>query len=199
MADIPINIPADIKPKPFFEELVPQQFKAITAVTPIEGLEGTEFSLQFDIEGPNGGSWSIVVNDGKNMESRPGGYGKALITMKLAESDWRDAITGKAGMNIGLNMAAPSMDAAQAKAQLEILKGIKGTLSTEITKEDGSIFPVTIVFNKSESPQTKIKMKMADYLDMQTGKLDGPNAFMQGRLTIEGDMMFAMQLGQFRF
>jgi len=199
MADLSINIPEDIKPKPFFEELVPQQFKAITSATPLVGLDGTVFSLHFDIEGPSGGSWGIVVTDGKNMEIKPGGYDKALITMKLKESDWRDAIMGKAGMNIGLGMAGPSMDAAQAKAQFDTLKDIKGTLFTEITKDDGSIFPVTIMFNKAKEPQTKIKMKMADYLEMQSGKLDGPNAFMQGRIIIEGDMMFAMQLGQIRF
>lgn len=198
MADIPIPIPGDIKPKPFFEELVPQQFKAITAVTPLEGLEGTEFSLQFDIEGPNGGCWGIVVTGGKSMAIKPGGYDKALISMKLQENDWRDAITGKAGMNIGMNMDR-TMDTAQARSQLDILKNIKGILITEITKDDGSIFPVTITFDKADTPQAKIKMKMSDYLDMQAGKLDGPTAFMQGRLMIEGDMMFAMQLGQFRF
>lgn len=193
-----INIPEDINPKPFFEELVPQQFTAITAETPIEGVEGIVFSLQFDIDGPNGGSWGIVVTDGKKMEIKPGGYDQALITMKLREQDWRDAITGKAGMNIGMNMDR-QMSGEQARTQFEALKNLRGKLVTEITKSDGSLFPVEISFNKAQDPVTTIKMKMEDYLDLQSGKLDGPNAFMQGKLQIEGDMMFAMQLGQFRF
>lgn len=194
---VELNIPENIMPKPFFEELVPQQFKAVIAERPIEGVEGIEFSLQFDIDGPNGGSWGVVVTDGKKMEIKPGGYDKALITMKLKEQDWRDAITGKAGLSIGADMGR-GLSGDQARSQFEILKNIRGKLEVELVKEDGSIFPVTIIFNKTDSPVAKIKMKMADYLEMQAGKLDGPGAFMQGKLQLEGDMMFAMQLGQLR-
>lgn len=192
-----INVPEGIKPKEFFEQFVPLQFKTITAATPIEGVDGIEFSLQFDIEGPSGGSWGIVVTDGKKMEIKPGGYDKALITMKLSEGDWRDAISGKAGMNLDMN-ANRGMKPEQARAQFEMLKNLKGVLVTELTKEDGTIFPVTIIFNKADNPTTKIKLKMADYLAMQSGELDGPTAFMQGKLMMEGDMMFAMQLGQLK-
>lgn len=194
---VELNIPENIMPKPFFEELVPQQFKAVIAEHPIEGVEGIEFSLQFDIDGPNGGAWGVVVTDGKKMEIKPGGYDKALITMKLKEQDWRDAITGKAGLSIGADMGR-GLSGDQARSQFEILKNIRGKLEVELMKEDGSIFPVTIIFNKTDSPVAKIKMKMADYLEMQAGKLDGPSAFMQGKLQLEGDMMFAMQLGQLR-
>lgn len=194
---VELNIPEDIMPKPFFEELVPQQFKAVIAEQPIEGIEGIEFSLQFDINGPNGGSWGVVVTDGKNMEIKPGGYENALLTVKLTEKDWRDAITGKAGLSVGADMGK-SLSGEQARSQFEILKNIRGKLEVELIKDDGSIFPVTIVFNKSDSPVAKIKMKMTDYLEMQAGKLDGPGAFMQGKLQLEGDMMFAMQLGQLR-
>lgn len=194
---VELNIPEDIMPKPFFEELVPQQFKAVIAEQPIEGIEGIEFSLQFDINSPNGGSWGVVVTDGKNMEIKPGGYENALLTVKLTEKDWRDAITGKAGLSVGADMGK-GLSGEQARSQFEILKNIRGKLEVELIKDDGSIFPVTIVFNKSDSPVAKIKMKMTDYLEMQAGKLDGPGAFMQGKLQLEGDMMFAMQLGQLR-
>ena len=38
------------------------------------------------------------------------------------------------------------------------------------------------------------KMKLADFVAMQEGKLNGQEAFMTGRLRIEGDMAFMMQV-----
>jgi putative sterol carrier protein len=41
---------------------------------------------------------------------------------------------------------------------------------------------------------TTIKVAWADWQDMAAGKLDGMTAFMQGKLSVEGDMSNAMQL-----
>jgi len=37
-------------------------------------------------------------------------------------------------------------------------------------------------------------MKLADFVAMQEGRLNGQEAFMTGRLRIEGDMAFMMQV-----
>ena len=41
---------------------------------------------------------------------------------------------------------------------------------------------------------TTIKVAWSDWQDMADGKLDGMTAFMQGKLSVEGDMSNAMQL-----
>lgn len=41
---------------------------------------------------------------------------------------------------------------------------------------------------------TTIKVAWSDWQDMSDGKLDGMTAFMQGKLSVEGDMSNAMQL-----
>jgi putative sterol carrier protein len=37
-------------------------------------------------------------------------------------------------------------------------------------------------------------MKLADYVAMQEGRLNGQEAFMTGKLKVEGDMGFLMQI-----
>jgi putative sterol carrier protein len=191
-----IKVPENINPKEFFEQLLLKQFEAAKATNPIEGMEGTEFSMQFDVDGPNGGTWSVVVKNGKDMKISAGPYDKAQITMKLSESDWRDSVTGKSGIMMDMNR---QLNASRAKTQLEALKNIKGKMITLLKKPDGSVMPVTIMFNKADNPVTTIKMAVEDYVAMNEGKLDGQSAFMQGKIEIEGDMMFAMQLSQVQF
>jgi putative sterol carrier protein len=51
-----------------------------------------------------------------------------------------------------------------------------------------------MMFNNAAAPKTTMRMTMADYLDMQTGKQNGQQLFMQGRVRVEGDMAFLMQV-----
>ena len=49
--------------------------------------------------------------------------------------------------------------------------------------------------NEEDGPaDTTIKVAWSDWQDMADGKLDGMTAFMQGKLSVEGDMSNAMQL-----
>ena len=49
-------------------------------------------------------------------------------------------------------------------------------------------------FNNATAPRTTLRMTLADYLDMQDGKQNGQQLFMQGRIRVEGDMGFLMQV-----
>ncbi len=54
-------------------------------------------------------------------------------------------------------------------------------VAQQVTQEDGAA-------------DTTIKVAWQDWQDMADGKLDGMTAFMQGKLSVEGDMSNAMQL-----
>jgi putative sterol carrier protein len=54
-------------------------------------------------------------------------------------------------------------------------------VAQDVTEEDGAA-------------DTTIKVTWGDWQDMADGKLDGMTAFMQGKLSVEGDMSNAMQL-----
>ncbi len=49
----------------------------------------------------------------------------------------------------------------------------------------------------SEDPTMAITADGQDYIDMVTGKLDGMQAFMQGKLKLKGDMNLAMKMTSF--
>ena len=51
----------------------------------------------------------------------------------------------------------------------------------QVTEEDGPA-------------DTTVKVAWSDWEDMAAGKLDGMTAFMQGKLSVDGDMSNAMQL-----
>ena len=51
-----------------------------------------------------------------------------------------------------------------------------------------------IQIDRVYTPRTVLKMKLEEYLDMQTGKLNGQEAFMTGKIKVEGDMGFLMQI-----
>jgi putative sterol carrier protein len=52
------------------------------------------------------------------------------------------------------------------------------------------------VNNSDAAADTTVKVSLADFLAMSDGSLDATMAFMQGKLTIEGDMSAALQLQQ---
>jgi putative sterol carrier protein len=57
----------------------------------------------------------------------------------------------------------------------------------------------TVSEKPDQSPRTTLRIKGVDFLRLVTGGASGPELFMTGRLSIEGDMMFAAQVaGMFK-
>jgi putative sterol carrier protein len=51
-----------------------------------------------------------------------------------------------------------------------------------------------VCFGGAETPRTVMKAKIEDYIAIGQGKLNGQEAFMTGRVRVEGDMAFMMQI-----
>ncbi len=186
-------VPKDVTVKKYFEEIVAQSFGDQIKNQPIQGMEGTEFSIQFVVTGSGGATYAIVVKDGKEFKVVPGGIASPLLKVELSENDWRDSVTGQVEGAMDQFMKPERA----SKKYFDVLKGMRGTLNLALAKVDGGTFASKITFNGSEMPSTTIKMKVADYAAMNRGEIKGPAAFMAGKMKIEGDMGFAMKLGQF--
>ncbi len=66
-----------------------------------------------------------------------------------------------------------------------------GTHTYQVKVTDGRC---TIEKEISEKPRVTLVLSAPDFLRLVTGKLNGTNAFMQGKLKLAGDMIFAMTM-----
>lgn len=185
MAEQP-QLPDSVTPAQFFEELMPMGFAAQAQEN---NTPRPDFKIQFRLTGDGGGDWIVELKDGK-MTGTKGVSDTANLTVTLTEKDWRDAALGRNGASLGLIIPQPRPGRPDNSARAMALKG---TMALELAR-DGDPFKVEMCFNNAAAPRTLLKMKLQEYLDMQTGKLNGQEAFMTGKIKVEGDMGFLMQI-----
>jgi len=184
MAEQPA-VPESVTPEQFFEQFLPMGFAAQVEVS---GTPPADFTMQYHVTGAGGGDWHVAIAGGQ-MTARKA-TGEAHLTFSLSVDDWRDAVLGRGGAAISLIVppSRPGRPDNSARA-----KQLKGTLALELAR-DGNPVRVEMAFNDAPAPRTVIKMKVVDYVAMQEGRLNGQEAFMMGKMKVEGDLGFLMQI-----
>ena len=187
MADQPA-LPEDVTPEQFFEQMLPMGFAAQAQGGAGDGAP-REASMQYHVTGPGGGDWTLVISGGQMTSKK--GSAEANVTFTVSVDDWRDAVLGRDGATLGLILPQPRPGRPDNSARALALKG---TMGLELSREGKDPFKLEISFNNAPAPKTVVKMKLSEFVDLQTGKLNGQEAFMQGRIKVEGDMGFLMQI-----
>ena len=185
MADEPA-VSEDVTPAQFFEQLLPMGFEAqrqAGAAVP------QDFTMQYVLTGPGGGEWTVTIKDG--VMSTTKGRQDAVITFTLSIDDWRDAVLARNGATLALLLPQNRPGRPDNSARV---KQMKGTVAQELSRDGMDPFKLEMTFGGAATPRTVLKMKLADFVAMQEGRLNGQEAFMTGRLRIEGDMAFMMQI-----
>ena len=182
-------LPEDVTPEQFFEQMLPMGFAAQSQ----GGGDGAprEATMQYHVTGPGGGDWTLVISGGEMKASK--GSTDANVTFTVSIDDWRDAVLGRDGATLALILPQPRPGRPDNSARALALKG---TMGLELSRDGKDPFKVEMCFNNAAAPKTVVKMRLAEFVDMQTGKLNGQEAFMTGKLKVEGDLGFLMQLGQ---
>lgn len=181
------QVPEGVSPAQFFQELLPMGFAA-QAESGANVPRG-DFSMQFELLGEDGGEWFVAIVEGR-MSGRAG-RGEANLGFRLALDDWRDAVLGRNGATLALILPQnrPGRPDNSGRA-----KQLRGTLALELARDAGEPFRVEMIFGGAAEPRTLMKMKLADYVAMQEGRLNGQEAFMMGKMKVEGDVGFLMQI-----
>ncbi len=185
MADQPA-VPENVTPEQFFEQLMPMGFEAQRQGG---GTLPQDFTMQYVVTGDGGGEWAVTIRDGAMTATK--GRHDAVLTTTLSASDFYDAVLGRNGASISLLLpqSRPGRPDNSGRA-----KQMKGTVAQELSREGGDPFKLELTFNGAATPRATVKMKLADFVAMQEGRLNGQEAFMTGRLRVEGDMAFMLQV-----
>lgn len=176
----------DVTPAQFFEQMLPMGFQAQAAGG---GATPQDFHIQFNLTGEGGGSWHAAIANGA-MQVTPGTQ-DANLTVTLSVDDWRDAVLGRNGaaLSIILPASRPGRPDNSARA-----RALKGTMALELARDGKDPFKVEMTFNGATAPRTVLRMAIGDYVAMQEGTQNGQMLFMQGKIKVEGDMGFLMQV-----
>jgi putative sterol carrier protein len=118
--------------------------------------------------------------------------------MALHADDERRAqgIDSKGYVKMTLDQVTSEMSARVAQKG-----GIKGKVvkfhfgDQGVVRINGAADPAT-VDNEDGAADCTVRVSLSDFIDMAQGRLNSMNAFMTGKIRIEGDMGIAMQLGQ---
>jgi putative sterol carrier protein len=183
------EVSENVTVKEYFEEVVPQIFEEEMSKQAISGMEGTEFTVEFDIEGK---SYGLNISDAKSLKVFEGPLDNPMLKVKLNEDTWRKAVTGKIPGAMDMFM---DMGQMANRRRYDTLASTKGAIDVELGMPDGNTEQLSITFNGSESPKVIFKAALEDWAKVSSGEIPGPTAFMSGKLKIDGDMSFAMALG----
>jgi hypothetical protein len=170
----------------FFEKVVPEGFAADA-----ENASQEDATLAYVVTGDGGGAWLLKVSGGKMTVERA--KGEALVTYTVSAIDAQDAINSRNGATPGL--LVPPRRPGQKAGAGSAVKALRGTVEQNLTRPDGDPFKVEICFNGAATPKTKLTLALADQVAMAEGRMNPQEAFMTGKLKVEGDMGFMMQVG----
>ena len=164
----------------YFESYIPSLIEKRLAEKPVPDMEGTTFTLQLTIKGEKSLSYGIAIKDAKEITVTPGEIENPMFSIVLTE-DFIKPIVDMASSFTG-------------KKQYDAVSQAKGTVDVDMSMPGDWTMPLTMVFNGASQPSMRIAGSSTDFAKMASGELNGPAAFMQGKIKLDGDMAFGLSL-----
>jgi len=192
-------------PRAFFTELLPAQFEAalgeqeqvaLAATRLLDGMRAVNATIRVDVHGPGGGTFFLNVSAGRMTPGESALHAPFLtLVQERASFDRFVAEVGGSALGFLGALSGLAQELRLTQARIELLAGIAGTLQFEVRGEDG--FALLTHFGPGEPTTpatTSIRVERDAYADLRAGRLNPQDAFLSGRIQLEGDLQLAMQL-----
>lgn len=164
----------------FLETYVPAKVEKRLGEKPVPDMEGTLFTIQLTITGEKDLVYGISIKDAKEITVTPGEIDNPVLEVKVSDDFIRPIVDMTASFT--------------GRKQYDAVSQAKGTVDFDIGMPGDWNLPVSATFNGAAQPSLKIAGASADLAKIATGELNGPMAFMQGKIKMEGDMSFGISL-----
>jgi putative sterol carrier protein len=199
--------PTPPAPEVFFAERFPAQMNrqlaeqeesAAAAQRALAGMRAVDATLRFDVRGPGGGTWYVNFAEGRAAAGSAPAHPPFLsIVLERADFEplWREAGDNVLGFLGGVSgMGTPIK---LTRSRVEQIGAVKGALLFELTGEGGFRLVAHLGGDPPADdapPATAIRVDAQAYRELRSGALQPQDAFLAGKIQVEGDMQLAMQL-----
>jgi len=164
----------------YLNSYLPSLIEKRLAEKMVPDMEGTSFSMQLCFEGERSLAYGITIKDAKEIIVTRGNVENPIFSIRISE-----------------DIIKPLMDFVSSfisRKRYDAVTNTTGRFDLNIAMPGDWTLPVTMIFNGAESPQMALYGPSADLLQIATGEVSAPSAFMQGKIKLEGDLAFGMSL-----
>jgi putative sterol carrier protein len=197
--------PEPTDPEEFYTRRIPDHFNQTLESQRALGESGAEIlanmedvnaTLYVVVEGARGGHFYLDIEAGRmspaDIPGRP-----PFITLvhdwdsfRVLERESGDSILGFLGKLAGLQK-----EMRLTTRRVETLASLNGTLRFTLTGDNGfELFAHFGSADVDQEPSCVIRLDQETYADLQSGALSPQDAFLGGRVQVEGDMQIAISL-----
>jgi hypothetical protein len=192
-------------PRAFFTELLPAQFEAalheqeraaLAAARVLEGMRAVHATIRIDVRGADGGVFFLNISAGRAAPGEAALH-PPFLTLVLERASFDAFVAEVGGSALGFlgALSGLAQEMKLTKARLDLLAGVQGSVRFEVTGAGG--FALLVHFGPGEpaaEPNTSISVERRAYAELRSGALNPQDAFLGGRIQVEGDLQLAMQL-----
>lgn len=192
----PRSFYTDRIPRQFNRALAEQEAKGEQGARVLAGMKAVDATIRVDVESDDGGTFYLNIREGRmRCEEAPAHPPFLTLVQDGAAFAFLERESGDSAMALLGGLSGLAGEMKLTRQRIDNLAGVTGALRFEVTGDDG--FAILTHFGTDPvpaEPNCSITVDPEAYRALRSGELHPQDAFMTGRIRVEGDMQLAMQL-----
>jgi len=198
---------APLAPGEFLEDWLPRAFAEADVPDTVKSVD---LELGVLLAGEGGGEWVFQMQSG-TLTVRPGSRADAALTLVQTVADWRGALWEGRGGAVGRQatsvfrptelrpgeLGAGGISAAPGPAALAQMQSLGGLIRMVVADAAAGDWAIAFKLGPGEipaEPTTVVTLSAEDVSAMEQGDFNPLEAFMAGRIQVDGDIALLMQM-----